>query len=105
MKMTAFALAGIIGGFGAIGLTNFAGVLAVPASNANPSRASIPVRASPAKLPPVCQRNSRRVRPQNWVGGMASVPDFQVQARDLGEIPCVAGGELRVVGETNRGDP
>ena len=59
--MTALALAGIIGFFAAIGLTNFPG-----ASRANPSRESIPVRANPAKLPPACQRNSRRVRPQNW---------------------------------------
>ena len=53
----------IIGGFGVIGLTNAVGRF--DPSNANPSRANIPVRARPVNPPPACQRNSRRVRRQN----------------------------------------
>src|SRR5439155_11148988 len=65
MKMTAFALGVKCDFFGASGLTNDAGVAAA-ARLKNPSPESNPVSATAPKPPPVSQRNSRRVRRQNW---------------------------------------
>src|SRR5262245_9478199 len=68
MKITLFALPGKCGFFGAMGLANFALPPEAPALGVKkPSAESRPVRASPVKPPPASQRNSRRVRPQNWV--------------------------------------
>src|SRR5207249_7746714 len=65
MKMTALALGVKCGFLGASGLTKEAGVAAA-ARLKKPSAESRPVRATAPKPPPVSQRNSRRVRRQNW---------------------------------------
>src|SRR5437763_16264736 len=59
--MQDFALSAACGGLTASGV-------AAPSAGVakNPSRSSNAVSATPAKPAPVCQRNSRRVRPQNW---------------------------------------
>src|SRR4051794_14330676 len=69
MKMTALAFGVKCGGLGARGLTNDAGVAAA-ARLKNPSAESRPVRATAPNPPPVSQRNSRRVRRQNWRSGV-----------------------------------
>src|SRR5262249_61343619 len=67
-QITFRALAGKAGGVGAIGPVAASSPSAggpAPAGRAkNPSRESRAIRASPAKPPPTCQRNSRRERPQ-----------------------------------------
>src|SRR5437868_4759850 len=63
--MTLFAFGSKWGFFGASGLTNFDTPSAAMACLAKKSSPSRPARATEAKPPPVCQRNSRRVRPQN----------------------------------------
>src|SRR5437764_9552003 len=63
MKMTLFAFAAKCGFFGASGLAKLVlGGAAVSESPNNPASATAP------KPPPISQRNSRRVRPQNWRG-------------------------------------
>src|SRR5436190_21911326 len=65
-KITLLAWAGRGGAFGAIGLTH--GVTPSAATHCrarNPSEPSSAVRATDPKPPPISQRNSRRVRPQN----------------------------------------
>src|SRR5438094_10361754 len=69
MKMTDFAWAGKCGFLGASGLTNRPGPSSAAAALLKKSSAdSSPVRATAPKPPPTSQRNSRRVRPQNWRG-------------------------------------
>ena len=63
-KMTLFAFAACIGFFAAIGFRP-ATSSAAWTIGAKPSRPRRPVSANPVKAPPVCQKNSRRVRPQN----------------------------------------
>src|SRR5438552_11824248 len=67
-KMTLLALAGKCGFLGASGLTNFVCPSAATAWRAKKSSPSMADRATEAKPPPVCQRNSRRVRPQKLRG-------------------------------------
>src|SRR5437899_9500539 len=90
-KITLLAWAGRGAAFGAIGLTN--GVMPSAARHCrarNPSEPSSPARATDPKPPPISQRNSRRVRPQNeeWAGrptgageagSMAETPSVEVQ--------------------------
>ncbi len=65
-KMTLLAFAGNGGALGASGLTNGVTPSAATACRArNPSDPSRPVSATEPKPPPISQRNSRRVRPQN----------------------------------------
>src|SRR5262245_43458115 len=63
-KMTLFAFGAKCGFFGASGLTNFVRPSAAADCAAKKSSPSRPARATEAKPPPACQRNSRRVRPQ-----------------------------------------
>src|SRR5437762_12938281 len=66
-KITLLALAVKCGCFGAIGFARRLWPSAATACRARkPSRESIAVSATDAKPPPVSQRNSRRVRRQNW---------------------------------------
>src|SRR5947209_12386176 len=67
-KMTDFAFAAWCGFFGASGLTNLETPSAAQAWEAKKSSPSIAARATDANPPPVCQRNSRRVRPQKFRG-------------------------------------
>src|SRR5947207_2939710 len=62
-KMTLFALAAKWAGFGASGL---ALTSAADAGLKKPSAVSNPVSATPVNPAPASQRNSRRVRRQNW---------------------------------------
>src|SRR4051794_4542721 len=65
-KITLFAFAGKCPGFGASGLADLAADSAAPAVRPkNRSRESISTSPRPVKPAPACQRNSRRVRPQN----------------------------------------
>src|SRR4051794_17187196 len=82
-KMTLVAFASKWGGLGDSG----SGASAAVARGRNPSSASIEARARPAKPPPACQRNSRRVRPQK---DMDSTPR-EIDRRDIEGIK--AGNE------------
>src|SRR5437763_6108147 len=98
MKMTAFALAGNIGFLGAIGLTNAAGILwpsPAAARLKNPSRSSNPVRASPPNPAPDCQRNSRRVRPQNWPWGLPFITPYLLVASVGRAVPDIFADRFR----------
>src|SRR4051794_4677488 len=80
-KMTLFALPGKCVGFGASGLAGAAA--ARPPKK--PSCERSPVSARPVKPAPASQRNSRRVRRQNWraLMGQSSVQvDELVQVQD-----------------------
>jgi len=82
-KITLFALAGSIGGFGASGPPG----IGVEPSNASawrrmkPSEASMPVSATEVNAPPACQRNSRRVRPQKVFEGRPGISGESLMAR------------------------
>src|SRR5689334_13775283 len=71
MKMTDLALGGKCGFLGASGLRNGSAAAARPK---NPSAESRPVSATAPKPAPVSQRNSRRVRRQNWQASFMVTP-------------------------------
>ena len=65
-KITLLALGAKCGGLGDSGFLNaVTPSAAVACELKNPSLESASIRPSPVKPAPVCQRNSRRVRPQN----------------------------------------
>src|SRR5947209_18320448 len=87
-KITLRALGVKWGGRGASGLTKRVGVAAA-ARLKKPSADSRPVRATAPKPAPVSQRNSRRVRPQNWRG--------IVKAPCISPLPLCGGGEKKSI--------
>src|SRR5262245_25316663 len=66
-KMHALAFGSKCGFFGASGLTKAVFVAALACPGKNPSADSSPARAAEVNPAPVSHRNSRRVRPQNWL--------------------------------------
>src|SRR5688572_2904814 len=72
-KITFLARAPKWGGFGARGLANLVMPSAAWACREKNSLPRSPVRATDAKPPPISQRNSCRVRPQNWRRVMRSI--------------------------------
>src|SRR5262249_9007175 len=80
-KMTLLAFGAKWGGREASGLSG-RGAAAARASRAkNPSRDSRSSSPSAVKPPPASQRNSRRVRPQNWPGGRDAGGVFRLIGR------------------------
>src|SRR5947209_311894 len=83
--MTLFAFAGKCGFFGVSGfrkvLIPSAATACVARKPSSPSRAA---SASETKPPPACQRNSRRVRPQNSEVRFGRVESFIVCSRGAG---------------------
>src|SRR5437867_6759106 len=65
-KITARAFGAKCGRRGASGFVYVPAPEAAARPSKKPSAESRPVRARPVKPAPVSQRNSRRVRPQNW---------------------------------------
>src|SRR5262245_29688243 len=101
MKMTLFALGVKCGFLGAMGLTN---VGAAAARLKKPSADSSPVRARPVNPPPVCHRNSRRVRRQNcrsFIVGISVVLFSYGVRRFLRRFGCWVSRETQPQHETN----
>src|SRR5207244_1798933 len=88
-KITLRAFGSKCGGRGASGLMKRAGRVSARAWLKKPSADSRPVRATAPKPAPVSQRNSRRVRPQNWRG--------IVKAPCISPLPLCGGGEKKSI--------
>src|SRR3954471_2669372 len=96
-KMTLLALGAKGGALGARALA-FDTTSAARAWRAKkPSRSSRPASATPVKPAPACQRNSRRVRPQNVLEGFRGFIAVPIGAPRLAPSPSYSGE--RVGGE------